>query len=430
MNSVRFSRGYKQAGLLRVAACLLATLPFLAHALPSWNDVQLGGFASQGYLKSSRNDYLGSSLDGTFALREYAANASVAQGKWRVGAQVFGQKLGNYGNDRIKLDWATVDYQFGQALGLRAGRVKMPRGLYNEALDLDSVRPFVLLPQGVYDPRLRDFQASFDGAMAYGNISLRRVGSLDYRAYYGDIPIPTNGGANRYFNNGTARVLGPMKMDSVLGGSLFWNTPVQGLRTGYSFSIFKNLISRSYPSPEQIASNSSDPYTKSTEGYPRHLFSAEYVKGDWVLATEYGREHSLYFTDTLPGIAKPKYLHRPTKFTATTHYYSISRRINSRFEVGAYFDRYSDRTSTVSTKTGLTKVESLDQKDYALSVRFDATSHLLFKVEYHLYRGTGKIWDTPSGLPIEGRNTLLPGQPFVRLVDHWGMIAAKTTYTF
>lgn len=412
--------------LLLAGACLVP----VARAAFSWHDAQFGGFVSQGYLKSSKNDYLGESKDGTFDLREYAFNSSISQGAWRVGAQAFGQKLGNYGNDRIKLDWATVDYQAKQWFGLRAGRVKMPRGLYNEALDLDMTRPFVLLPEGVYDPRLRDFQASFDGAMAYGNIELRRFGSLDYRAYYGDMKIPTNGGANRYFNNGTARELGPMKMKSVYGSSLFYNTPLQGLRFGYSYSLFDRLTSKSWPSAEQLASNSSDPYTKSTESYPRHLFSGEFIKGDWVFAAEYGREHALYFTDSFPGIAKPKYAHRPTKFTATSYYYAVSRRINQRLEVGAYLDSYDDATSTVSTKTGLTKVEPLKQKDYAVSVRFDVTSHLLFKVEYHFIEGTGKIWDSPSGLPIEGRNTIPPGQPFVRLAERWGMFAAKTTYTF
>ena len=59
---------------------------------------------------------------------------------------------------------------------MRAGRVKMPRGLYNEALDVDAVRPFVLLPQSVYDNRLRDFNASFEGPSAAEHA--RTVGNL------------------------------------------------------------------------------------------------------------------------------------------------------------------------------------------------------------------------------------------------------------
>jgi len=58
--------------------------------------IDFHGFASQGFIDNSgHNDYLGGkSSQGTFDFREYGANASMAYGKWRVGAQFFGQKLG------------------------------------------------------------------------------------------------------------------------------------------------------------------------------------------------------------------------------------------------------------------------------------------------------------------------------------------------
>ena len=154
-------------------------------------------FASQGYIwNTGDNDYLGGdSSAGTYDFRDYAVNFSMAKGKWRVGAQFYGQKLGPYGDDKMTLDWGSVDYQATQWFGARAGRVKMPRGLYNEALDLDFTRPFVFLPQSVYDARLRDFQASFDGGMIYGNVNLKKAGSLAC----GDVPNADNpAGANNY----------------------------------------------------------------------------------------------------------------------------------------------------------------------------------------------------------------------------------------
>jgi hypothetical protein len=86
--------------------------------------IQFGGFASQGFLvNTGHNDYLGKTSDGTADFREYAVNASYAIGQFRFGMQVFGQKLGEYGDDKLEIDWATADYQPAQWFGLRAGRV-------------------------------------------------------------------------------------------------------------------------------------------------------------------------------------------------------------------------------------------------------------------------------------------------------------------
>jgi len=377
----------------------------VASAAVTWQDVQFGGFASQGYLKSSANDYLGDTSGGTFDFREYAANASWSKDKFRVGAQAFGQKIGDYGKDEIKLDWATVDYQATQWFGVRAGRVKMPRGLYNEALDLDSVRPFVLLPQSVYDPRLRDFNASFDGGMVYGNVELGRFGSIDYRGFYGDIPIKANSGANAYFNSDKPQYNLGINLDSVVGGSLFWNTPLAGLRTGYSFSQFKNLTSLRSADPR-------DPlnlHTKTAARYPRHLFSAEYIWGDWTFASEYSREQGTYVVNYLNRVKQSF-----PKSSNKSYYVSAARRINKWLEVGAYYDSYTENTVL---STGVQPPKK--QKDYALSLRFDLNEHVIFKLEGHAYDGAGKIFDTVA-----------KPQPQSSLDQKWTMIAAKTTFSF
>src|SRR5690606_36690640 len=81
-----------------------------------------------------------------------------------------------------------------------------------------------------------------NGAMVYGNFSLKSLGSLDYRAFFGEIPISTKSGASDYFNNDAPYPNVRMAMDSVAGGSLFWNTPVTGLRVGYSYSVFNDFF--------------------------------------------------------------------------------------------------------------------------------------------------------------------------------------------
>jgi hypothetical protein len=378
--------------------CAAATT---APAAETWHDIQFAGFASQGALiNTGNNEYLGNTSDGTFDFREYAANASWSKGKFRVGAQVFGQKLGAYGEDKMKIDWAVVDYQPAQWLGFRVGRVKMPRGLYNEALDLDSLRPFVLLPQSVYDARLRDFNAAFNGAMVYGNVSLHRLGTVDYKAFYGSIPMSVTSGASDYLNTGFFAENLAIGMDHTLGGTVFWNTPVSGLRGGYSYSEFDKLAS----TRRAVSGANIYTYTKTADPYKRHLVSLEYTHGDWIFAAEAGRETAEF---TVIGFG-PTTLIRTAKIDYA--YVSASRRINAWLELGTYLSYSQDRQATNPL---------LRQADYALSAKFDLNEHTVFKLEVHQMNGAGKIFDT-AALP----------QPLATRDDSWTMLAAKISFSF
>ncbi len=303
----------------------------------SFADLQWGGFISQGYLiNSGHNDYLGETSEGTFDFREYAANVSYAAGSFRFGAQAFAHKLGDYGDDEVLLDWATIDWQPSQAFGVRVGRVKTPRGLYNESLDLDALRPFVLLPQGVYDARLRDFNAAFDGALIHGNLSLGRVGSLDYRTYFGDIPIDVSSGASDYFGNGLPVQNLSLGMDSTRGGAVFWNAPIVGLRAGYSYSLFQNLFGRSMIT---LGPGLSIEAMKRTDAHERHLWSLEYAFRDWLFAAEIGQEHAFFQVGPL---GQPAVGYLGSDITAG--YLAASRRFRGRFEFGAYYSHSKETT--------------------------------------------------------------------------------------
>ncbi len=403
-SAARLVRILRPTALLAAGALSLAS----AQAL-TFSDVQFGGFVSQGFLvNTGPNDYLGETSEGTFDFREYAANVSYATGSFRFGAQAFGQKLGEYGDDEILLDWATVDWQPKQWFGVRAGRVKMPRGLYNEALDLDSVRPFVLLPQSVYDARLRDFNASFDGGMIYGNVSLGSAGSIDYRIFYGEKEIDLDSGATDYFNSDFAMPNGPMKMDAVYGASIFWDVPVPGLRLGYSFNEFENLdATRWFLGMEFLGA-----VKKCTDKFPRHVLSAEYIRGDWVFAAEASWENADYFTvmELNPTDPMPIYARNEN------YYVSAARRINDWLEVGAYYS-YFHKTDVMPPTFDFLK----EQDDFALSARFDVNEHVLVKFEVHHLQGNGKVFEEPRDIFTT---------PPPRDDRSWTLFAAKATYTF
>ncbi len=115
---------------------------------------QIHGFAAQAYAHSDGNNYVGSSLDGSFEFFELGLNGSVAYGPLTVSAQGLVRKFGEIDDGQPRLDYGFADYRLFSTMnynaGIRAGRVKNYYGLYNDSRDVVFTRPGVLLPGSVY----------------------------------------------------------------------------------------------------------------------------------------------------------------------------------------------------------------------------------------------------------------------------------------
>lgn len=150
--------------------------------------VQVHGFFSQGYVHTDENNWLTmNTSDGSAAMTDFGLNLSTAvTDKLRIGAQGYDRNLGQLGQYHPSLDWALVDYRFKNWFGVRGGKVKTTIGLYNDTQDLDFLRPFALLPQGMYPADLRDATIAHVGGDVYGNIPLKyQLGELNYTGYAG-----------------------------------------------------------------------------------------------------------------------------------------------------------------------------------------------------------------------------------------------------
>ncbi|HWA26277.1 MAG TPA: hypothetical protein VG734_11480 [Lacunisphaera sp.] len=390
-----------------LAAGFLAPHARAAISVGARDNVQIGGFFSQGWLYSSNNNYPTANQGGTWDFREMAVNVSTTFGSHlRVGGQAFAQSFGELGGDKVILDWAVADYNFSPAFGLRAGRVKYPKGLYGEALDLDVVRPYVFLPGAVYSPVMRDFNASFDGAMVYGTLSAGR-NSFDYKLFYGDIPMKASMGVAEFYNNAglyTSAGATALDMDSVQGGQLTWNTPISGLKAGVSYSKYTNLgTDGKFVAVPSLNLHSNIP------GFSWKTLSAEYSRGDWVFAAEWQRAYGSFGYSAPPVVTDPG---SPVGWDGW--YVSASRRLNARFEVGSYYgflkNRYPGSTTASAQKR---------QIDYALSLRVDLNEHVLVKLEGHYFDGTYQTFNTPR----------IPNPSATRKNTN-SLLAVKTTLSF
>ena len=357
--------------------------------------VDFHGFVSQGFLYSSAYNYLGDSSKGSFKFTEAGLNASFNPlPRTRIAAQAFTYDVGQAGTYDVVLDYALAEYTFNDYFGVRAGRIRRPQGIYNDIQDVDVARTFVLLPQGMYDARYRDFYVSLDGGEFFGTMPLKQAGSLSYEIYAGITRPSGNGGFALELHNSLPPFI---QLDSIIpakifGGQLWWNTPVDGLRFGASGGIL--------PAAEFTT-------TVQTPGGPVHVdnlsdlafqqYSAEYLWKAWTFQSEF------YFSD----------LHPEAAGLADTHsfswYGSAAYRFNQWFEAGGYYTECYDDINQSGNSL-------LYQKDAALTLRFDPKNWWTFKVEGHYIRGTGLLQDNADN-PVQNDNG-------------WWMLDVKTTFSF
>src|SRR3569833_812256 len=106
-------------------------------------DVEIHGFVSQGYIKPTKeNQYpVGNSGEGSYNFNDFGINfARRVAPRLRVGLQLFAQDRGNFGIDKITVDWAYGDYRHKEKQREQDDKDKIPLGLYNESRDNDALR--------------------------------------------------------------------------------------------------------------------------------------------------------------------------------------------------------------------------------------------------------------------------------------------------
>jgi hypothetical protein len=342
---------------------------------------------------STANNYLTNSTRGSLEFAELGVNVqSQLTDRLRLGFQLFTRDLGNIGNYQMKADWFNLDYRWRDWLGIRAGRIKVPFGLYNEVSDIDAARVWILLPQSFYPTSDRDYLLAQTGLELYGYIDLRAAGALDYRLYFGTIFIDVS----------TTPTIKSLDSPYIAGSRVMWDTPLQGLRIGGSVQalrlVFQYLLAPTGP-PTGI-------------GFDVVLgaASAEYVHHDLVLAAEFSEWRVV--VDQADVLAFPG-----TKHVTVSErgYVSATYHVAPWFWPGAYYSvLFPDEAN--ATFTGASQDM---EHDLVGTMRFDINSHWIFKLEAHYLHGTAALTPELNG-----------GLPLNSLTRDWGLFLAKTTAYF
>jgi len=406
--------GFATAALVVAAAAPAQTL----------GSVTFHGFVGQGYLNSTANNWLSTPTEeGSFAFTEAALNFTVEPAsRLRIGAQFFSQDLGAIGNNRVVLDWAMGDYRFNDRIGVRAGKIKMPTGLYNIVRDNPVARPQIVMPTGIYPLSQRDFANTVQGFDAYGTADLGGGGALDYEAWVGTLDLDQGFFVGQTVEENAGAVLPALGLQQpdvlvkdldatmryLVGGALEWRTPLTGLRLKASLNISEgNLSYAAVYSGFQSQGPVAIPVSLTTRASTTFkqdysvIASAEYHRGGLRLASEYNAARQVVeaMVSGLPVPTAPVTLIEE----AESWYAQAAYRFNSTWELSGYYSVfYPDRND----KDGLGRLMQGQPahrawlKQWNFAARADINRFWLVKAEVNIFDGTATVspLENPDGL--------------------------------
>jgi hypothetical protein len=332
------------------------------------------------------------------------------------------------------VDWAVGDYAWRDYLGIRAGKVKLPYGLYNEYRDAEMARTTIFLPQAIYPERLRDLLNAYLGAQVYGTIGTGSTSSLEYQLFGGTMDLDGSSVIGEFVEEGAYKGVQNLplplaepqysvlnieaSMDYMWGAALRWNTPIEGLRlsatTLSSKSEFRSGTQYSGwmgPAPVSFTIQTDTLY----EQKHNSVFSAEYVRGGLRVAAECNL-NDITTENTLSGLPFPLPPMPADETTGMAYYAQVANRFTDWLELSVYYsESYPDKDDKDGNRYPEGQEFRAWLKDIAVSARFDIMPWWLLKAEAHFYDGAAGLKEFQNSGGFE---------------KDWVLFAVKTTFHF
>ena len=356
---------------LLVVLCLVSSL-----CAQDLEDIQIHGFATQGFLFTSNNNYL-SMRSSQGSLQWTDGGVSLVDSlsdHLRVGIQLHMYQLGDLGGPNIQVDWASGDYRVNDHLGFRAGKVKTVTGLFNDSQDVDAVYLWTLLPQSMYPIDNKSFLLSHLGGEVYGDLRLGgRRGDMQYRVFAGQANLDSTGGYVKLLAE-LGLVFTNPPGGRTYGGDLRWVAPWNAFTMGSSARV--QAVDGTAPAGRLHV--------------PPVVITSHYVQFNhkkYYAAVEYRREP---INPTI--IIGQTVIHSP----ADQHVWYVmgSYDISKRLQLGSYYSHYINAAADSSLPNNYSK-------DWDLSGRWNFNDYFYAKLEGHFLHGTALGYYTstnPGGL--------------------------------
>jgi len=356
---------------------VLSTIYSTPSLALEFNDgkVQVHGFASQGIVSSTGNNFYGDSSNNiSFDFREIGINASYRpRPDLQFSAQVINLDAGDVSENGLLLDYALVDYTISSTedtqLGIRLGRVKNPFGLYTTTRDVAFTRPSIVLPQSIYFDKARSLALSSDGVGFYLNKE-SNYGGINFDLVVGNANVDRGSEATflRVDLPGDMKSEKPSRLMRIM-----YTTPNDRLRIAFTAA---NIDLRYDATSQEFDPNLAvhlDP----------KIISAQYSNENWELTAEYSQMKSSITRSFFPNfnnVIEGYYVQGSYQFTPT---------LQAVVRYDASFNNKSDHSGKkLSAETGL-PAHVFFAKDWMIGLRYDVTPSFMIRGEWHHIDGTG-----------------------------------------
>jgi len=202
-----------------------------AEAAPEQR-VALHGYFTQAYANSEDHQFIGIPDSGTF---DYRRVALLFRGnltsKDTLVLQLAQRRLGESPvmelEPDVKVDWAFYEHRFGSATSVRIGRIPNPLGIYSEIRYVGTVLPFYRAPYNFYQ----------EGSFTSENVNGARVSHTFAADKPWNVETHVFGGGFSMIESYYGQV-NRAHTENALGGQVWLNTPVEGLRFGAGGDFF------------------------------------------------------------------------------------------------------------------------------------------------------------------------------------------------
>ena len=345
--------------------------------------VDIHAFFSQGYAVSSKNDVIVGSKDGTWDLREFGVNfAGYLTDDIMLAAQLMGYNIGRQGDDDINLHYGLIDWRIDDSIGIRAGRYRVPTGLYNETRDVDMLRSSVFLPQTIYPEFYRDFFSACDGITLYGQLDLNYLGYLQYQLGTGNVVAREDEFGDIAYNAKyflSTRMTADNAKSSNL--QLVWETPVDGLRAGYTWRrVDAELKFSNFYIDEQDITV--PVFNESQDNRANHVYSLEYTIDKLVLIYEHNHQR------------------KASVDQSQAWYLGSTYEISDKLSIGCYYTEYD-------VMQGNTNSAETDVHAYSIFSRYNINDYWLIKAQIDFNEGNGTSqWPAKRNVEDDGNSTM------------------------
>lgn len=205
-----------------VTAYLMAAGVLAAQEAPDWlARVSVHGYVNQAYAVSDEHPIFGIPTSGTTDYRDLALQFRYDRNRRHaLVVQFRHERLGDSPRrrDDVELDWAFYQHNAGDRVSLKAGRVPLPLGIFNEAGGAAATSPFFKPANELYDRHYTS--KTLEGALASVSIGDADGWSFDVDGYGGRWKL------DEWDTNDRADAR------DAYGAQVWANSPLPGVRIG------------------------------------------------------------------------------------------------------------------------------------------------------------------------------------------------------